>query len=145
MSEVNIPLLRKCVEWAEAEAAKPDVECRWEQREYVTVPYIRAHNIASRRMGDVPWVYGNEWCERRDALASELEPECGTCYCIAGYVGQQLDERYARSATVDNRHVDSFARGALGLNSSQAEQLFDSDNSIEDVRRIAEEIAGERL
>lgn len=32
----NIPLLRKAVEWAEAEAQKPADQRLWEQRDYVT-------------------------------------------------------------------------------------------------------------
>jgi hypothetical protein len=37
MSAVNIPLLRKAVEWAEAEAAKPVEQCQWYQG-YWAVP-----------------------------------------------------------------------------------------------------------
>ncbi len=30
----NIPLLRKCIEWAEVEALKPERECEWDQQNY---------------------------------------------------------------------------------------------------------------
>jgi hypothetical protein len=114
MTEVNIPLLRKAVEWAEAEAAKPRAECQWYQRFWVT-PAV---------------------CVGRD---------CGTCFCIAGYVGQALDARYADGDWVDDVHVSEFACEALGLDGGAMELLFCGVNTIKDVRRIAEEIAGERL
>lgn len=111
---VNIPLLRKAVEWAEAEAAKPDqTQCEWYQRQWV-----------------IP--------------AADIGRACGTCYCIAGYV-----------ALVSGIEVDCMAEenaaALLGINPrlhNSFEGLFAVDNTIEDVRRIADEIAagaGERL
>jgi hypothetical protein len=110
--QVNIPLLRKAVEWAEAEATKPPTRRLWWQGDY------------------------------------RMETACGTAFCIAGYVGQMLDDRYAETTFVDGTHVADFAAEALGIDADCADGvdgLFSSNNSIEDVRRIAEEIAGERL
>lgn len=116
MPDVNIPLLRKAVEWAEAEAAKPSAECHWYQGDYVT-PMVQLGRST-----------------------------CGTAYCIAGYIGQALDERYAHEwDPAGLPRVDVFAQGALGLRSEEANDLFGGNNTIEDVRRIAEDIAGERL
>jgi hypothetical protein len=42
-------------------------------------------------------------------------------------------------------HVSQYAARELGLGPDQAARLFNGDNSIEDVRRIAEAIAGEPL
>jgi hypothetical protein len=109
----NIPLLRKAVEWAEAEAAKPDEQCAWWQGTY-------------------------------EISAVSLGRECGTCYCIAGYVWRiagdgklfDYDEDAARLLGIDVAQ-HNYRRG-----------LFAADNTIEDVRRIAEGIAakaGERL
>jgi hypothetical protein len=105
-SEVNIPLLRKAVEWAEAEAAKPEGGL-WDQSWYITD-----------------------------------DNACGTSYCIAGWVNVQNGaEGY------DQITDTSAAAESLGIPVWRGEDghLFDGGNSIEDVRRIAEEIAGERL
>ena len=80
MPEVNIPLLRKAVEWAEAEAL-----------------------------------------------------------CIAGKVAFDL------TGNMSYFDAEPIAREALGLDNGQAIRLFNQWNDIEDVRRIAEDIAGERL
>lgn len=126
----DIPLLRKAVEWAEAENAKPLAECRWFQELY-------------RVKGD------------------SIARDCGTAYCIAGYVAEisgcqwhpelfefllpEDGEWAPPSGTVG---VHSRARRLLGLAHEEAHDLFESGNTIEDVRRIAEQIAaraGERL
>lgn len=117
--EVNIPLLRKAVEWAEAEAAKPKSQSLWHQ---------------------------GAWSETAG---------CGTAYCIAGYVAQVVDARYEQSQNVEGVHVSNFAAEALGIggqvdscgqeNCTCTVDLFSASNTIADVRRIAEDIAGERL
>lgn len=107
-TNVNVPLLRKAVEWAEAEAAKPYSEfCQWDQAEWVQQTY------------------------------------CGTRFCIAGYVAQLQDARFAGSSVVDGRTAQKVAAEALGCGHASA--LFAVTNTIEDVRRIAEDLAGERL
>jgi hypothetical protein len=121
--QVNIPLLRKAVEWAEAEAAKPFELSEWEQRYYVLT------KADAEDYPDLSW----------GRLRASKAPECGTCYCIAGYV--------AATTTGDEEPLDPewTAISALGLTEHQAEALFGASNTIEDVRCIAEEIAGERL
>ena len=127
MSEVNIPLLRKAVEWVEAEAVKPPDQSEWYQ--------------AAWRISD-----GYE-IEVDDQLVSH----CGTAYCVAGYVGQLVNPEFQKSDWLHNEkglvveHVSTVAKEALGLTPFQADRLFDSANSAKRVRRIAEEIAGERL
>ncbi len=111
---VNIPLLRKAVEWAEAEAEKPPALCEWEQTVYVLPP------------------------ERFELYGRS--PECGTCYCIAGYIAAQADGPVVDEDTAGNR-----AQELLGISDFQSDLLFDGCNNIEDVRRIAEQIAGEPL
>lgn len=121
---VNIPLLRKAVEWAEAEAAKPKAESRWRQQYWVTP----AADDQSRA----------EWgmCAHENS-AESFGHTCGTCYCIAGYVTE--------TQIGPTENVPTEARELLGLTKSQTDDLFRASNTIEDVRRIAEEIAGERL
>ena len=76
-------------------------------------------------------------CYRRNRA-----PECGTTYCIAGYVCEVagLDTNtYAHDA------ADLLGIKYNGYGEEAGDLLFHANNSIEDVRRIAEDIAGERL
>ena len=125
-TSVNIPLLRKAVEWAEAEAAKPFELCEWRQAMWVTT----FDEDATRK-----WKF---IAQRTTREALGKAPECGTCYCIAGYVVAAVDGREHVSLSTEER-----AAQLLGLPGHS--DLFDAVNTIEDVRRIAEDIAGERL
>jgi hypothetical protein len=119
----NIPLLRKAVEWAEAEAAKPYELCEWNQATWARAAY----DLQGK------------------------SPECGTCYCVAGYVASQIGDVPKSGAAIVNLSpghsdtVPNVAKEALGLTQRQAAALFMAGNTIEDVRQIAEKIAGERL
>jgi hypothetical protein len=126
--EVNVPLLRKAVEWAEAEAAKPWELCEWYQGDWVT-PASSFHTVPKA-------------------------PECGTCYCIAGFVasqtlraGERLEGEHVVMADGSSVSVADRAESELGADVMVSDygDLFSGSNTIEDVRRIAEEIAGERL
>jgi nucleotide-binding universal stress UspA family protein len=105
----NIPLLRKAVEWAEAEAAKTDGTSLWDQTIWA---------------GDTG---------------------CGTAYCVAGWT---VYEAAGRQDVRVGPQVESEAQALVGLTDDESSDLFHPDNSIEDIRRIAEQIAaraGERL
>jgi hypothetical protein len=118
----DVPLLRKAVEWVEAEDAKDPADSAWYQGSWVTSDPLRS---------------------------------CGTAYCVAGYVGTLVDSRFENSAKnggwlvdpawVNDLHVSRVAQDALGLTDHQAEMLFDANNTAEDIRFFAEEIAGEPL
>lgn len=148
---VNVPLLRKAVEWAESEAVKPFEQCEWNQGQWITAPLTRAHTIANdecfQKFGDP----GSSVFSPKEARefytqrVGELRHTCGTAFCIAGYIGQMIDERYAAHDEVDGCHVGDFAQQALGISANEADELFFAGNSIEDVRRIADWIAGEAL
>ncbi|HRD59345.1 hypothetical protein [uncultured Nocardioides sp.] len=128
---VNIPLLRKAVEWAEVEAAKPN-NGSWEQGAWFVATSVTDPNV----------VIPEHWDESSIAMRREgygKPAECGTCYCIAGYTTAMVDGR------VDAATVEERAAHLLGLSPYAAADLFCASNSIEDVRRIAEDIAGERL
>lgn len=58
---LNIPLLRKGLEWAEAEAARPDQEMSEWYQDGVIMD------------------------------AAQVGRSCGTCYCLAGYIAVQVD------------------------------------------------------
>jgi len=123
---VNIPLLRKAVEWAEAEAAKPPELCEWVQGTWVAPA-----DESQDRLG---WGKGYGYTSAYGKAES-----CGTCFCIAGYTTAMTVGLIAVWA------IEDEARARLGLTERQAERLFDADNDIAAVRRIAEDIAGERL
>lgn len=141
--EVNIPLLRKAVEWAEAEAARPEIDRQWRQAAWVSTPEDVAWDVVvGTPLDEVGFEDGF------GRLLNTVESQCGTAYCLAGWIGQALDPRYATQHIVDDVHVARVAADALGIDYQAARGeggLFAAENSIEDVRRIAEEIAGERL
>jgi hypothetical protein len=131
--EVNIPLLRKAVEWAEVEAAKPIVDRQWEQLHY------RWEAVDALRAMRGSW-FSTDIPNYEERLTTQRS--CGTAYCIAGYIHYVLignEPAFAYSSSGD------VAMEALGITEAQAEELFHASNSITDVRRIAEDIAGERL
>lgn len=147
--EPNVPLLRKAVEWVEAEAAKPEIDREWNQGSWLLKPFDRARIMVEEVWGlaDVDEVW---------ELAARVAPACGTAYCVAGYVAQLTDERFVTDQHVNDPddpradlegdiHCSQVAREALGLTQSQADALFDAFNSAATVRAIAEEIAGESL
>lgn len=117
---VNIPLLRKCVEWAEAEAAKPEGTGDWFQM-----------------MTHVP-------AEEREGVG--LRTGCGSAYCIAGFVvATEYGVEDPYDADYRDHGVMPAAAAILGIPGGRNAPLFDATNTIEDVRRIAESLAGERL
>ena len=128
---VNVALLRKAVEWAEAENEKPSELCAWVQTRY-TLP------VDSRGPGADGYHFNMEHI-RVDRAAYGKSDECGTCYCIAGYV-VSLEETDFSYHSVDTR-----AKQMLGITSEEAEELFAADNKIEDIREIAERIARQKL
>lgn len=126
-STVNVPLLRKAVEWAEAEAAKPWDQCLW---------------------------YQGDWVAPEGEVARYGEVKCGTAYCIAGYAamltlgkGESFDEcgGIVDAKGRDVEHASERARRELGIDTWEAERLFSAGNDIDRVRYLAEEIAGEPL
>lgn len=139
MTMVNVPLLRKAVEWVEEQdkLAVSGHRSEWAQDQWM------AYRTDDGLLVDGVFV--------DDATKAELHRlaergECGTAYCVAGYVGQLLDESYKYTWSPDGLPaVDDFAERALGLTTNQADLLFGGVNTADDVRRIAEEIAGEKL
>lgn len=130
MREVNVPLLRKGVEWAEVEACRPFAERAWDQQVYRASVGAELYNPETQ----------------------DYEIKCNTAYCIAGWtVAVTLGDNEQQSLTGDVLSltgdfiatVEGRALEMLGLEGDSG--LFDCNNSIEEVRRIAEEIAGERL
>ena len=131
MSDVNIPLLRKAVEWAEAEAMKPWELSEWSQGNWIASP--------SSLPGVLPSMYEVDTGRAREG--QKKSTDCGTCYCVAGFISVQVQGIEPELAS----DVEGIAAEALGISDSLADRLFAPHNSIEAVRRIAESIAGEHL
>lgn len=119
--KLDLPLLRKVVDWAAAEDAKPDREnCQWFQGDWATPG----------------WQAGRE---------------CETCYCIAGWVAYQvLDAKDLRTAPNRAALISQTAQDALGLTDEESNGsyemtgLFSASNDIDMVRRLAGNIARRR-
>ncbi len=116
----DVPLLRKVLAWAETEATKPEPEREWDQ---------------------------SAW-RRSAALRSKIHDQpCGTAYCIAGYTCHLDGREWDTDATglgiclVDGRTTPAVARSLLGITKLEAGALFDANNTIDQLRRIAGGIA----
>lgn len=122
--EPNIPLLRKAVEWVEAQDQLPVQTREWRQEDFVAPEHERVN------------YYGHD-------------VGCGTAYCVAGWVAAQvhpeLEHRYFARVNGEVLYSDDVAMQQLGLDAEQAGVLFSPNNSAADVRKTAEWIAGERL
>lgn len=125
----NIPLLRKMVEWVE-EQDRLEENREWYQSEWIVTP------------SEYPELY------------DEAENWCGTACCVAGKValmdGWKAADFYSGSATTvtkdgEYREVREVAAELLGIPDYGGHPLFDGNNTATDIRRIAEEIAGEPL
>ena len=133
---VNVPLLRKMVEWVEAQDNLADSKRRW---------------------------YQGSWYKKRieDAIEDRNDPYCNTAMCIAGKVAANAGWKPVYDASYDSEDLFVYASTAtkhgqvetierigaaeLGLDTDDAERLFHGDNDADRIRLIAEEIAGERL
>ncbi len=163
---VNVPLLRKVVEWVEEQdrLANMGMPSRWNQAEWMTYsPKLREDIIA--------------------AQLDSSDPLCGTAMCVAGKIAFDAGWKPALGHSNDNfrplegadleeendvishaynpetgefKEIATVALGELGLPHSlvasidefggkQLEDLFELSNHAGDVRRIAEVIAGEPL
>lgn len=100
----------------------------------------------------------SEYCAPiRQFLESARQKGCGTAMCVAGHVVHQagydidwnsgyLTEWCRKSG--DSRGISPVAQELLGLDSKSARELFRCSNTLEDLWRIAREIAeraGEQL
>lgn len=123
----NIPLLRKCVEFVEQQSKLPTQIRNWDQEVWVR----KSDNFC----GTVGCVAGNIAIE--DGIVDWDDPNCileNNFYntIMNGPDGYSID-------------VEDWAMYRLGLSRDQAFDLFKMNNSAEDVRRVAEQIAGEKL
>lgn len=79
------------------------------------------------------------------------ETECGTAYCLAGYVALadgridtgSLDPGQTWSITKDGVPIDVYARDRLGLTLVQADRLFNSLNDLYSLWGLAAEFTAD--
>jgi hypothetical protein len=124
----NLPLLRKAVEWAEAEAAKTDGTCMWNQHDWAATSV------------DEPEC-GTSFCIAGYAVVAGIP---------AATLGPPDDTWGVHPLLVDGQEARWGDEGqrVLGLTDDERYALFDDYNTIERVREVAEQIAaraGERL
>lgn len=118
----NIPLLRKAVEWAAAEAQKPPEQREWNQGTWAE-----------------PTACGTAYCVAGYVAITAMPGAREVASTYGDYDLYVGDKRW---------RWDEAAQGLLGITGDEADDLFAAGNTITDVRRVAEEIAaraGERL
>jgi hypothetical protein len=88
----NIPLLRKAVEWAEAEAAKTDGTCMWDQSWWVTetscgTAYCIAGYVVSQQSG---FTKGGEYYATVDGSRDTWDSQAAALLGIPTVDGDKL-------------------------------------------------------
>lgn len=117
----NVPLLRKVVEWVEAEEAKPEEQREWYQPSY----FVRRSHFD---------------CETVCCVAGKIALDEGW---VPRFGIGHLTSVCEKDGVVTL--ASEVARNALGLDEYQSYNLFHGGNTASRVRRLAEEYAGERL
>lgn len=89
------------------------------------------------------------------ARGSYIDRDCGTAYCVAGYVAQLSGEVVFNGdgesgevydpATGNVFAIDEAAKDLLGLLEEEANALFNPSNTLADVEYVAGRLAGEEL
>ena len=150
---VNIPLLRKAVEWVEEQDKLPEIDREWRQASYVLKSQYHAQSLVQELYAKplaVPVSY-QEFRAGMERLTQQVAAHCGTAYCVAGYLAQQTDDRFKLASsyydpkTDTDVHVADVAQELLGLDEESAQLLFEGGNTAADIRRLAEQFAGEKL
>jgi hypothetical protein len=116
--ELDVPLLRKAVEWVQVEAAKPASEREW-------------HQGLWRAFGwEVGVTCGTTYC-----VAGYIAEVLGTKWDDTD--GERVQ---AACEDVNGRSASDIARQALGLDIDEAARLFYYTNDAKDVLERAREI-----
>lgn len=132
---LNVPLLRKAVEWVEEQDAL-DLSVAHHQALLEGSPSYE-HDHGTDR-----WWNQQTWLKASD---------CGTAMCLAGFVvtlaGYEptYDAAYCALPGKYKVTVSDTAQQLLGLSDLQAGRLFAPNNTAADIRELAEAYAGEKL
>ena len=153
---LNVPLLRKMVDWVKEQSTLAEDDRDWNQEAWAF-----RHHLDQIKL-DQDWIkLDQDWIKVLNAKRDVLDPMCGTSVCVAGKIaldaGWDFDfgdgdvsGRVAEWAKKGDEYqrIEHIAMRELGINDAQADYLFGSDNEAEDIEQIAEEFAeaaGERL
>lgn len=133
---VNVPLLRKGLEWVEEQAALPVTRRRWNQGSYV-VPWRR-------------WLLSQVSAAEYHKAVFQSETgalfDCGTACCFAGYIAQEAEPGFNELSIEDqSQSARDVAIKHLGISEWEARHLFNGDIGPAAIRSICEKIAGEPL
>jgi hypothetical protein len=110
---VDIPLLRKAVEWAEVEAAKPTEQCQWYQGAYDVPAYE-----VNRKCGTCYCIAG--WV----CLVADGEvPEFGIGPRAAELLGIPDEHNYEGGLFWDTNTIEDVRRIAEGIAAEAGERL----------------------
>ena len=115
------------------------------------------------KLANKTWMQGAWWRQDvADAKADRDDPFCGSAMCVAGKVcldagylpvvitasdlpDVQWADQVSDPITGRKADFDVVAAELLGINDDQARLLFNGDNDANDIRSLAEEIAGQAL
>lgn len=139
---LNLELLRQHIGWIEKAASAPDaVDLQWDQSLWVhsTDPDL-FEPLLNEVTGRPTGYY------RLDVK----EGFCNTACCLAGSVaiseGQPqftrdgADEDFTASFMETGEPIESFARDQLGLTERESDVMFNGNNSVDDLIRLAEAV-----
>lgn len=170
---VDVPRLRKLVEWVEEQATLDLAHREWEQTTWTGIssgdqvarlaarlelahdPLATIDDLDTLEERVIRALDERGYTDAQQAqLWDEARHECGTTYCVAGKVAAddgvlvRNTRPHALGFSVvvsTGEDVDVYARHTLGLTYDEACRLFAAGNSAADVRAFAEDIAGEPL
>lgn len=137
-SAINAPLLRKVMEHIETSPEE------WDQSMWVQAVKRVEYSNGVTDIYPLPELPRN---------SSQPPAYCGTAFCFAGHtaymsgwepywMGKSYDLfRMRKDGEVDMVH--EIAKEALGLNSLQAEMLFNASNELEDLRYMVDYLASQ--
>ncbi len=88
----------------------------------------------------------------------EPGPECETAFCVAGHVAKKFKAKFVWKVYFDGhlsainiinsdgryQGIEDFARDKLGLTPPQAMSLFAEENTLEDLKRMRDNLANGR-
>lgn len=161
MSKVNVPLLRETLEWALNEHRKQEagLPSEWDQGNWLS----SVHDATVKRLANYTYYASSVRGSYDEALAKATEQvealnlpmACGTACCIAGRIVlvNGWESREGNDIEVFKGDevwpVDTLAAELLGLSPSLPLyeydddgdfELFEGDNTIRDLYRIAGEL-----
>ena len=133
--KLNVPLLRKTVEWAEEqdELRNQGLGCAWEQGSWIfdvegriDSLLIELENRHSVRRAELRAHYEMAIAD----LQSKYGENCGTAYCMAGYMGQINEPLFRKDEYVDMALISDLDKELYPALASYRSTFEDDRNLI---------------